>query len=185
MSKNFGDISEKHRLSAGSDTIFVTDYRSTEIAVIVEKLPIFLHLSVFKPIFREIPRYFLPVQPAHRIQNMFNFFFILKKHKMLFGNLIMICRQRLYFSAWLKNRGWFVTVKSNGKKAKRPLEQIQKTQGAKKNSNFFGFPLGFCMDFLGNQTRMNFPGNRMGDGFSWESNGVWKKKKKIIITWLD
>ena len=26
-------------------------------------------------------------------------------------------------------------------------------------------------DFLGNQTRMNFPGNQMGDGFSWESNG--------------
>ena len=31
------------------------------------------------------------------------------------------------------------------------------------------------MDFLGNQTRMNFPGNRMGDGFSWESNGGCKK----------
>ena len=29
-------------------------------------------------------------------------------------------------------------------------------------------------DFLGNQTRMNFPGNRMGDGFSWESNGGCK-----------
>ena len=29
---------------------------------------------------------------------------------------------------------------------------------------------GFCLDFLGNQMRMNFPGNRMGDGFSWESN---------------
>ena len=27
------------------------------------------------------------------------------------------------------------------------------------------------MDFLGNQTRMNFPGNQMGDGFSWESHG--------------
>ena len=66
-------------------------------------------------------------------------------------------------------------LKPNGTKAKRPLEQIQKTQGAKK-SNFFCFPWGFCMDFLGNQTRMNFPGNRMGDGFSWESNGGCKKK---------
>ena len=28
--------------------------------------------------------------------------------KMLFGNLIMICRQRLCFSAWLKNRGFRV-----------------------------------------------------------------------------
>ena len=65
-------------------------------------------------------------------------------------------------------------------KAKRPLEQIQKTQGAKKKSNFFYLPRGFCMDFLGNQTRMNFPGNRMGDGFSRESNGGCKKKKTII-----
>ena len=89
---------------------------------------------------------------------------------MLFGNLIMICRQRLHFSAWLKNREWFVKVKSNGTKAKRPLEQILKTQGAKEKQ-FFGFSLGFCMDFLGNQTRMNFHGNRMGDGFS----GVAKK----------
>ena len=54
----------------------------------------------------EISRYFLPVQPAHRIQNLCNFF--KKKHKMLFGNLIMICRQRLWFSAWLKNRGFRV-----------------------------------------------------------------------------
>ena len=65
----------------------------------------------------------------------------------------------------------FVKFKSNGTKAKRPLGQIQKTQGATKKSNFFGFPWGFCMDFLENQTMMNFPGNRMGDGFSWESNG--------------
>ena len=71
--------------------------------------------------------------------------------------------------------------KSNGTKAKRPLEHIQKTQGAKKKSNFFGFRWGFCMDFLGNQTRMNFPENRMGDGFSWESNGGCKNKI-IIIT---
>ena len=70
-------------------------------------------------------------------------------------------------------------LKSNGTKAKRHLEQIQKTQGAKK-SKFFGFPWGFCMYFLGNQTKMNFPGNRMGDGFSWESNGGCKKNKNMI-----
>ena len=29
---------------------------------------------IFLPIFREISRYFLPVQPAHRIQNLSNFF---------------------------------------------------------------------------------------------------------------
>ena len=33
------------------------------------------------------------------------FFFLNKKHKMLFGNLIMFCRQKLCFSAWLKHRG--------------------------------------------------------------------------------
>ena len=69
----------------------------------------------------------------------------------------------------------FMKFKSNGTKAKRPLEQIQKTQEAKKKSNLSGFPGGICMDFLGNQTRMNFPRNRMGDGFSWESNGVAEK----------
>ena len=31
------------------------------------------------------------------------------------------------------------------------------------------------MDFLENQMRMNFLGNRMGNGFSWESNGCCKK----------
>ena len=35
-------------------------------------------------------------------------FFYKKKQKMLFGNLIMICRQRLCFSVWLKNRGFRV-----------------------------------------------------------------------------
>ena len=33
------------------------------------------------------------------------------------------------------------------------------------------------MDFLGNQRRMNFPGKRIGDGFSWESNEGCKKIK--------
>ena len=37
------------------------------------------------------------------------------------------------------------------------------------------------MDFLGNQTRMNYPGNKMGDGFSWESNRGFKKKINKVI----
>ena len=37
MSKNFGDILDKYRLSTGFDTIFVTDYRFTEISVIYRK----------------------------------------------------------------------------------------------------------------------------------------------------
>ena len=41
-----------------------------------------------------------------------------------------------------------------------------------KIKQFFLFSMGVYMDFLGNQTRMNFPGNQMGDGFYWESNGM-------------
>ena len=55
---------------------------------------------------------------------------------------------------------------------------IKHRDGKKKQ---FFFPWGFCKDFLGNQMRMNFPGNQMGDGFSWESNGGFKKKIIIII----
>ena len=61
------------------------------------------------PIFREISRYFLPVQPTHRIQNHSNLFFI------------MICRQGCVFqpSSKIMDLG-FVKFKSNGTKAKRP-----------------------------------------------------------------
>ena len=102
----------------------------------------------------------------------------------------------LVISSWFAGKGYvfqsgskivdlgFVKFKSNGIKAKRPLEQIQKHREPKKKKHFFLFSSGFCMDFLGNQTRMNFPGNQMGDGFSWESNGGCKKII-IIITWLD
>ena len=122
-----------------------------------------------------------PTSPA-RAQDTKSVQFFLKKqkqkHKMLFGNLIMICRQRLYFSAWLKNRGWFVKVKSNGTKAKRPLEQIQKTQGAKEKQ-FFGFSLGVLHGFSRKSNE---------NEFSRKSNGGWifgGCKKKKIITWLD
>ena len=79
MSKNFGDISEKHRLSAGSDTIFVTDYRSTEIAVIVEKIAdisafigILTDFSGNSPIF--------PTSPARTQDTKYvQFFFFFKK----------------------------------------------------------------------------------------------------------
>ena len=48
--------------------------------------------------------------------------------------------------------------KSNGTKSKQSLEQIQNTQEAKK------------------KTGMNFPGNRMRDGFSWNQTEVAKKE---------
>ena len=53
--------------------------------------------------------------------------------------------------------------------------------GSKRKAIFLGFLWGFCMDFLGNQTTMNFPGNRMGVGFSWESNGGCKKNNNNMI----
>ena len=59
MSKNFGDIYPKYRLSAGFDTIFVTDYRSTEISVIFENITefigIFTDFSGNFPIFPTSP----------------------------------------------------------------------------------------------------------------------------------
>ena len=61
------------------------------------------------PIFREISRYFLPVQPAHNIQNHSNLFFI------------MICKQGCVFQPGSKIVDLeFVKFKSNGTKAKRP-----------------------------------------------------------------
>ena len=59
----------------------------------------------------------------------------------------------------------FMKFKSNATKAKRPLQQIKKPQGAKKKNNFYGFPWGFCMDSHRNQMRKNLPENGMGDGF--------------------
>ena len=58
----------------------------------------------------------------------------------------------------------------------------ENTRSKNKKSNFFGFPWGFCMDFLGNQTRMNFLGNWMGDGFCWGSNGDFFFASATITT---
>ena len=57
-----------------------------------------------------------------------------------------------------------VKFKSNGTKAKRPLEQIQKTQGAKKSIFFFLFSLGVLHGFSGKSNE---------DEFSRKSNGGW------------
>ena len=75
----------------------------------------------------------------------------------------------------------FVNLNRMAQKQKTPRTDPGNT-GSKKKSNVFGFPWGFCMDFLGNQTRMNFPGNRMGMDFLGNQTGV---EKKQIITRLD
>ena len=54
-------------------------------------------------------------------------------------------------------------------------------QQVKKN-NYFGFLWGFCVDFLGNQTRMNFPTNRMGiDTLRTDPESTGAKKKNNIF----
>ena len=59
----------------------------------------------------------------------------------------------------------FVKFKSNGTKANRTLEQIQKTQGVTKIKEFFFcFPWEFCMDFSQKSNE---------DEFSQKSNGKW------------
>ena len=57
----------------------------------------------------------------------------------------------------------FVKFKSNGTTAKRPLKQIQKTQGAKEKQ-FFWFPLGVLHGFSRKSNE---------DEFSRKSNGGW------------
>ena len=57
----------------------------------------------------------------------------------------------------------FVKFKSNGTKAKRPLEQIQKIQGAKKKTETF-------LVFLGGH---GFSRKSNEDEFSRKSNGGW------------
>ena len=47
----------------------------------------------------------------------------------------------------------------------------------KKMQFFFVFLGGFCMDFLGNQTRVNFPGKRMRE----EIQKTQEPKKKAIF----
>ena len=65
--------------------------------------------------------------------------------------------------------------KSNGTTAKRPLKQIQKTQGAKEKQ-FFWFSLGVLNGFSRKSNEDEFSRKSNGDGFSWESNGGCKKK---------
>ena len=73
--------------------------------------------------------------------------------------------------------------KSNGTKAKRPLEQIQKTQGAKKIKAFF-FSLGVLHGFSWKSNEDEF--SRKSNG-GWIFLGIkWGLKKKIISHfWLN
>ena len=84
---------------------------------------------------------------------------------MLFGKLIRIWKPRLCFQPGSKivDLG-FRKFKSNGTKAKRPLEQIQKTQGAKKKKQYFWFSLGVLRGFSRKSKE---------DESSRKSNGGW------------
>ena len=104
ISKNSGDISPKYRLLAVFDTIFVIDYRSMEIFENISDISVFV--GIFTDFSGNFPIF--PTSPARAQDTKSVQFFLEQKHKMLFSNLIMICRQRLCFSAWLKNRGFRV-----------------------------------------------------------------------------
>ena len=66
-SENVTDISKKYRISDGVETIIVTDYRSTEKSTKIGKIA---DISAKYRFIGKFPDIFLPVQPAHRIQNL-------------------------------------------------------------------------------------------------------------------
>ena len=96
---------------------------------------------------------------------------------MLFGNLITICWQRLYFSAWLKNRGFRVCeIEIQWHKSKETPRTDPENIGRKKKQMFL-FSLGVLHGFCRKSNEDEFSQKSNGDGFSWESNGGFKKKK--------
>ena len=138
--------------------------------------PIFRYLSVFLPIFLGNFPIFL-TSPA-RTQDTKSVQFFLKKTR----------RCYLVIWSWFAGQGCvfqpgakivdlgFVKFKSNGTKAKRPLEQIQKTQGEKKKRAIF-------LVFLGGfeiKRGWIFPEIKWGMDFLRNQTGLKKK-----ITWLD
>ena len=104
-SEFIGDISPKYRISVAPISISRN---------IVKKSANWRRISKNRQTYR---RYFgifigkfpdISYQFSPRIGYKICPFFLKKRHKMLFGNLIMICRQRFCFSAWLKNRAFRV-----------------------------------------------------------------------------
>ena len=99
---------------------------------------------------------------------------------MLFGNLITICWQRLYFSAWLKNRGFRVCeIEIQRHKSKETPRTNPENIGRKKKQMFL-FSLGVLHGFCRKSNE---------DEFSQKSNGGWiflgikrgfQKKKNMI-----
>ena len=135
-SENVADISKKYRISDGAETIIVTDYRSTEKSTKKSaKSPIYRRNIGEAPIYRKISRYF-PTSPARA--------------------------QDTKSGSKIVDLG-FVKFKSNGTTAKRPLKQIQKTQGAKEKQIFW-FSLGVLNGFSRKSNE---------NEFSRKSNGGW------------
>ena len=92
------------------------------------------------------------------------FLYIYIKNKMLFGNLIMICRQRLCFSARLKNRGFRVReIEIQWHKSKETPRTDPENTGSKK-TQIFWFSLGVLYVFSRKSNE---------DEFSRKSNGGW------------
>ena len=72
----------------------------------------------------------------------------------------------------------FVKFKSNGTKAKRPLDRSRKHGAKKKNIFLFVFLGGFAWTFPESKWGMDFLGNQTGIAQTWESNGGCNKIKK-------
>ena len=102
----------------------------------------------FYHIFEKFSRYFRPAQPTQDAKSVQIFIFFKKKPKMLFGNLITICWQRLYFSAWLKNRGFRVCeIEIQWHKSKEtPRTNPENIERKKKQMLLFSLGVlhGFC-----------------------------------------
>ena len=70
-SENVADISKTDRISDGAETIIVTDYRSTEKSTKNRQNRLYIgEISAKHRFIGKFPDIFLPVQPAHRIQNL-------------------------------------------------------------------------------------------------------------------
>ena len=70
-SENVADISKKYRISDGAETIIVTDYRSTEKSTKNRQNRRYIgEISAKYRFIEKFPDIFLPVHPAHRIQNL-------------------------------------------------------------------------------------------------------------------
>ena len=122
------------------------------------------HISV--GIFTDFSGYFLPVQPAHRIQNLSNFLFFFKKKKNIRCYLVIwswFAGKDCIFQPGSKIVDGSWKLNPMAQKQRDPWNRSRKHREQKK-SNFFGFLWGVLHAF-------SLKSNE--DEFSRKSNGGW------------